>query len=105
MDTDVYILSRKRGISDVTQAYGFIPIRIVEIELGQPLSAISAVDEQTGQCYQRVLGVVRLHTQPLGLVELSLTEPELAAQKYAPCIWDALHSQIIEHLQQDGLPM
>jgi hypothetical protein len=50
----------------------YVPMRIVEVELGQPLPPISACDEETGHTYERALCLVRLHTQPLGMLELPL---------------------------------
>ncbi len=82
-----------------------VPMRIVEIELGQAvLPALSATDEQTKICYHRALCLVRLHTQPLGTVELSFDQEELHASAYLPVIWQALSEQINLHLQRDGLP-
>ncbi|GHO59157.1 glycosyltransferase [Ktedonobacter robiniae] len=88
----------------VEQAPDLMPMRIVEIELEQALPNISAVDPKTQRRYQRVLAVVRLHTQPLGLAELPLSTEELAPATYAPLLWNALSSEINEHCQQDGLP-
>jgi glycosyltransferase involved in cell wall biosynthesis len=82
----------------------FAPIRIVEVEIGQPLPALSAIDDKTNRHYQRALCVVRMHTQPLGAVELQLGENGVIAEEYTQCIWSALHEQINAHLQQDGLP-
>ncbi len=82
----------------------FVPMRIVEIELGQEvLPALSATDEQTGKCYRRALCLVRLHTQPLGTVELCFEQEELYASTYLPVIWQTLSEQINLHLQRDGL--
>ena len=50
------------------QSADYIPVRILEVELGQPLPTISAFDEKKGRRYQRARCLVRLHTQPLGLV-------------------------------------
>ena len=80
------------------------PMRILEVELGQPLSAVSAIDEKTSKRYLRALCLVRLHTKPLGIVELQLGESGVNADEYARYIWDVLHEQINKHLQQDGLP-
>ena len=57
------------------QVAGLEPARVMEIELGQPLSDIAACDEQ-GRCYQRALCLVRLHTRPLGVVEFQFDERE-----------------------------
>src|SRR2546425_1294743 len=88
---------------DHKQTDDFVPIRIIETELGQPLLAISAFDEKRGSYYQRARCLVRLHTQPLGLVELDIDKNELRPDEYAPHIWQALSGQINEHLRQDGL--
>jgi GT2 family glycosyltransferase len=86
------------------QATDYIPVRILEIELGEPLPTISAFDEKKGSCYQRAYCVVRLHTQPLGLIELTFATNELSPDEYLPTIWSALNEQVNDHLQQDALP-
>jgi GT2 family glycosyltransferase len=88
----------------IDQSSNSIPMRILEVELGQPLSTISAFDEKKGCSYQRARCLVRLHTQPLGIVELEIEGSELRPEEYAPKIWQSLSVQINEHLQQDGLP-
>lgn len=101
----LHMLSRKPetpGIVD--QASGFAPARILEIEVGQPLPGVSAFDEKTGRHYQHALCLVRLHTQPLGLVELELEGSAVSADECAERIWRALSEKINEHLRQDGLP-
>jgi hypothetical protein len=79
-------------------------MRILEVELGQPLSAISAIDEKTGQLYQRAFCLVRLHTQPLGVVEFQFDEQGVSASMCAQHIWYRLSAEITEHLRQDSLP-
>src|SRR5258708_2394956 len=101
MDTRI---SMRKLEASAAQVPDLAPVRIVEIEVGQPLPDVSAFDEKTGQHYQRALCLVRLHTQPLGLVELQLDEQELSAEKYASHIWRSLSEEINEHLRQDGLP-
>ncbi len=87
------------------QARNFVPTRVMEIELGQPLlPLISAVDEQQAQLYQRALCLVRLHAQPLGTVTVALPPAGLPVQAYLPVLWDALREEINAHLLQDGLP-
>ncbi len=79
------------------------PASIMEIELTQPIPALSACDER-GQSYRRALGVVRLHTQPLGFVEFQFDEQGVSAANCAQRIWHCLHEQINGHLRQDALP-
>jgi GT2 family glycosyltransferase len=80
-----------------------MPLRVLEIELGRPLPTLSAINEKTGQVYRRARCLVRLHDQPLGMVDVQFETDELEADSYAPHIWRLLHEQINEHLRQDGL--
>ena len=80
------------------------PVRLHEVEIGEPLCALSAVNERTGHRYRRALSLVRLHTYPVGMVELALSGDELSAEDYATRIWDELGPAIAEHLAADGLP-
>ena len=82
----------------------YVPARVLEIELGQPLVPLSAYDEKTDHYYKRALCLIRLHTQPLGVIELQLDEPETSAYKYAQPIWNTFAAKINAHLQQDNLP-
>jgi GT2 family glycosyltransferase len=79
------------------------PIRILEIEIGQPL--FSVTPEHKGQVYQHALCLVRLHSQPLGTIELDLVHGPVSADACAQHIWNTLHAQINMHLQQDTLPI
>ncbi len=85
----------------------FTSMRILEIELEQPLPFISAFSGErrhdSMRPYKRVLCLVRLHAQPLGLVEFPLGEQGAEAQEYLSYIWDSLHIEINEHLRQDNL--
>src|SRR5947207_8229220 len=82
----------------------FSPVRICEIEISKPLLDISAINEQTGRQYQRAQCLIRLHTQPLGLLELPLDGSGANAEVCAGHIWQALGEQINAHLREDGLP-
>lgn len=82
----------------------YIPVRILEIELEHPLPTISAFDEKKDRYYRRAHCLVRLHAQPLGLVELTFDKNELSPDEYISVLWQALNEQINEHLRQDGLP-
>ncbi len=82
----------------------FKPIRMLEVELSEPLSAISAYEPKTGRHYQYGLLLVRLHTRPLGLLELQFDEDGLSATSLAEHIWQGLQREINEHLSQDRIP-
>ncbi len=100
-----HMLAKKPGTPGIVeQASDFEPMRIIEVELGQPLPDVSACDENTDRYYRRALCLVRLHTQPLGLVTLQLDEHGVSAEEYAANIWQALSEKINAHLRQDGLP-
>jgi glycosyltransferase involved in cell wall biosynthesis len=103
---DTHMSTRKQEVSDMaTQVPELEPARILEVELGQPLSAISAIDEKTGRHYRRALCLIRLHTQPLGIVEFQFDEQGVSASMCAQHIWQRLSIEIAEHLRQDGLPL
>jgi glycosyltransferase involved in cell wall biosynthesis len=100
------MLTKKRETSPTLhEVSNYVPARVLEIELGQPLLPLSDFDEKTGHYYKRALCLIRLHTQPLGVIELQLDESETSAYKYAQRIWNTFAEKINAHLQQDGLPL
>ncbi len=95
------------------RALDYVPTRMLEIEIGQPLPVLSSFEknDSTGKdnqdverTYQRARCLVRLHTYPLGLIELEWAGNELRPAEYVALIWRSLHFQINNHLRQDGLP-
>src|SRR6266513_2896530 len=80
------------------------PVRVVELELGQPLPTILSYDDQTGRHYCHAKCLVRLHSHPLGIIDVQLDGAGGRPQRYAQHIWNMLHLQINEHLRLDGLP-
>ncbi len=90
-------------VTFAAQVSVLIPARVIEIELGQPLPILRAFDDRTGRYYQRALCVVRLHTQPLGMVEFQFDKVEISGYEYCGLVWDTLSTKINEHLRQDGL--
>lgn len=89
--------------TDTAPSCDFTPTRIFEIELSQAPSAWPILKDLTGQFYHKALGLVRLHSQPLGWVELALDNGTLSAQTLTQSIWQALSEQVNAHLLQDGL--
>jgi len=90
-----------------SQAVGtalFQPARVLNLELSQPLPDLAGFDPASNNTYRRALVLVRLHTRPLGVVELDLTHP-LNASEIAHQIWQALGSAIRSYLQAEALPM
>ena len=84
------------------------PIRLLEVELSRPLPPAHLVEEETGRRYARAQVLVRLHGCPLGFVELDFPAgagDAISPAGYAHLIWAALGPQILDHLQEDGLPV
>jgi GT2 family glycosyltransferase len=87
-----------------TEQIAFDPIRVLEVELSQALPSLTPYNPANGQVYRRAMVLVRLHTQPLGVVDLVLGELGLTPAKYAHHIWSALNQEINKHLRHDDLP-
>jgi O-antigen biosynthesis protein len=78
----------------------FTPYQVLEVELSRPLPDLRRAADYT---VQRVLALVRLHSYPLGVVELEVSSDVLPADQFAAEIWRELGPQINAHLQQDHL--
>jgi GT2 family glycosyltransferase len=102
MTKDISRRNKDEAPPDKPEVPGFKPVRILDVDISQPLPAIVAVDVATGRKYERALALIRLHTQPLGVVELRLDKDGLSAEDYARQIWHALRAEIIAHLHRDG---
>jgi GT2 family glycosyltransferase len=83
----------------------FSPVRILDLEISQPLPNDLALDAQAGQVYQRARVLVRLHGAPLGIVDLTFGTEGISAQELAGEIWNALSADIGQHLRSDGDPV
>jgi GT2 family glycosyltransferase len=81
----------------------FHPIQILEVELSQPLPNLPAVSPQTGRSYCRADILVRLHTYPLGMIDIEIPESGLSASELAHRIWLSLSLQIQNHLRLDEI--
>ncbi len=99
-----YVVGTLRGETlPSPQEPSFSPARVLEIDLDQPLPIVSAQDSQGNTVYQRAVVLVRLHTYPLGIVEIPLSERGLAQEDFSRAIWSALREEINTHLRHDGL--
>ena len=81
---------------------GFSPVRITEIELSVPLPSIAQTASADGRPYGRLLGLIRLHGTPLGLVTAELRDGDLSDGELARLIWDQLGKEVTRHLAADG---
>ncbi len=82
-----------------------IPACVVEIEISRPLPVLKAFNEKMEQRYGRAFCIVRIHAQPLGMVEIPFIKDTLEPEEYVQHLWDTFHTKIIDHLRQDGLPV
>lgn len=81
----------------------FSPIRMLEVEISEPVPDIEPTRNREGTRYTRGWVLVRLHDEPLGIVELELPDGSLAAAALAQAIWDDLGVEINNHLRSDRL--
>lgn len=86
-------------------AADFKPLRLLNVEIGDPLPAIEPCEAEPGHVYEQALALVRLHTRPLGLIHLDLEQGSLSAEQYARAIWQSLSKEIRTHQRADGLPV
>lgn len=84
-------------------APGFTPIRLLDIEISEPLPAVeAAVVALDGTRYRRAQALVRLHGRPLGTVDLDLDGGVLGPSEVAAQIWRAHGAAILAHRARDG---
>jgi len=74
------------------------PIKVVEVELSQPLADFSGLAG-----YQALHALVRLHGAPLGWVRLPLANGRCSAAALGKAILEQHSWSIIRHLVADGL--
>jgi O-antigen biosynthesis protein len=74
------------------------PIKVVDVELSQPLVAIDGLNGYAGA---QVLA--RLHGSPLGYIQLPIADGQCSAEAVGQAILDQLSWPIIQHLIDDGL--
>jgi glycosyltransferase involved in cell wall biosynthesis len=79
------------------------PVAVVEVELTEPLASVPTVNP-AGRRYRGAHIVVRLHSRPLGVVDIAIGEGGVSPAGYATAIWSALGPAINRHLRDDGLP-
>jgi cellulose synthase/poly-beta-1,6-N-acetylglucosamine synthase-like glycosyltransferase len=75
--------------------------------LSEPLPDASLTTTERREPYTCALCLVRLHDQPLGLVEIRATQPGavvVGADDVAAAIWQELAESINRHLRDDDLP-
>lgn len=96
--------SNQAASDAVLEPAQFLPARMLDIDIGQPLPAFTTFDGQNDRPYQRGLALIRLHTLPIGEVELQFGAAGLSPDECAQQIWGGLRAAILRHLHEDGLP-
>ncbi len=78
------------------------PIRVLEVELSEDLPALDTAAAPGGEPYEQALVLVRLHTHPLGAVELELPGGALSAAALRAGIDESLGHAVRAHLDADA---
>jgi O-antigen biosynthesis protein len=97
----VFLRSRKRGGPPAPTA--FEPALMAEVDLARPLELTACEPGRRPSDYRRALALVRMHTHPLGVIELR-DPAELGAPAIARHAWRCLKDEISDHLRHDGHP-
>ena len=88
-------------------AHDHLPVALAEVDLSGPVPGIRA---QSGRS-QRVRVLVRMHSQPLGIIDTALPATGLDPTSLRDAIWESLSTQIRRHLASesqepmDGIPL
>lgn len=93
-----------RYATPAAQSPAFEPVRLVEIDLAQPLLHLESRQSPIEQAYRKALVFVRLHSEPLGLVEMILEEDgSLGPDDQWRTLWPAVAKGARHHLACDGI--
>lgn len=89
------------------RAVGFAPTRICEVEIGEPLAHLGRLDGATGREFGAAHILVRLDTEPIGVVQTTIGPDGLPVDRLAEVIWRALSPAIVARapsVRLTGLP-
>jgi glycosyltransferase involved in cell wall biosynthesis len=92
--------SRREGGSMDDRDIG--PIALHEVELSAPIRDVPPAGEAT-RPYRRAHVLVRLHTRPIGVVDMEIDGNGVSAQELTTAIWEVFAARINEHLKADDL--
>lgn len=81
----------------------FTPTRVLDIEVSEPLADIAPAVATDGVPFGRARVLVRIHTWPLGFVELDLGDAGISAVSLAAAVEVELGSRIRRHLEWDAV--
>ncbi|MFE9201463.1 glycosyltransferase [Micromonospora sp. NPDC007230] len=83
---------------------GPAPVRVLAVELAEGVPDVPDTGGPDGTRYGAAQVLVRLHGEPLGLVDVGLPAGGLTAPALTATIRDRLATAIDAHLRHDGLP-
>jgi len=81
----------------------FLPRRILTIELGGPIPPIEPEAGPDGRPWRRAAVLVRIHSWPIGFIDLDLADGALSPDALCSGIDAALGPAVAAHLRSDGL--
>ncbi len=81
----------------------FAPVQIVEIEIGAALPKLVPGTGESGRRYGSALCLIRLHGEPLGMIEVDLPADGLDPARLAELIEAELAAAIEAHLTENGM--
>jgi glycosyltransferase involved in cell wall biosynthesis len=85
-------------------AQAFRPVRLVQVELAEPIAGIRPGTDPHGRPYARALTLARLHGEPLGAVGVELGPDGIDGADLTELLHRSLGEEIDRHLRDDGLP-
>lgn len=88
-----------RSVPREQRTDGFCPMRIIEVELCQPLPAVSFDGK-----YYRLSVLARLHGEPIGICRVELDTRGLSPETLGEVLWRELGDVIADRFAAAGLP-
>lgn len=92
----------RRGNERDARAPAFQPALMADVELSEPLKLVPCEPARDITRYERAIVLVRLHTHPLGVVEIRRRPSALTSADLAGDIWRSLARETVQHLRLDG---
>jgi glycosyltransferase involved in cell wall biosynthesis/GT2 family glycosyltransferase len=94
---------RNRDAGSEPPSPGFVPVRLDDVEIGAPMPTLPAAAPGSDVVFGGSMCLVRLHGEPLGIVDLELPPAGLGPEALAGRIGAELSEEIAAHLHADGL--
>lgn len=95
---------QQQTIDQPEETMHFESVRILEIDITNPIPAIDVVHPVTDRIYRWAHVLVRIGRQPLGMLQVPLYAHGLSSEACTRFIWHELGPSINEFLQEQGQP-